>query len=150
MKDTVLIYFSSSYVYSGLSLKETVNEETILNPKHNFGFAKFFFENMIKRITSNYIVFRLSSVFGEGNYLHPNAIENLVKEAIFNKSISVWGTGKRRMQYIYLKNIHKYLLRVESIPKGIYNLCGDNYNNINYTAKIIANFFKVNHTKFNQ
>ena len=75
MKDTVLIYFSSSYVYSGLSLKETVNEETILNPKHNFGFAKFFFENMIKRITSNYIVFRLSSVFGEGNYLHPNAIK---------------------------------------------------------------------------
>ena len=102
-----LIYFSSSYVYSGQSLRNKVDEKTILNPSHNFGLAKSFFEQMIIRNHPQNIIFRLSSVFGSGEYLHPNAIEVISKEAINNKMVTVWGEGKRRMQYVYIEDIIK-------------------------------------------
>ena len=56
-----------------------------------------FFEQMLLREYSNSLIFRLSSVFGEGNYLHPNAIEVMAKEAITNKTLTVWGHGKRKI-----------------------------------------------------
>ena len=39
-----LIYFSSSYVYSGMNsrFKKKVDEKDILKPSHNFGYAKLF------------------------------------------------------------------------------------------------------------
>ena len=139
--NTQLIYFSSSYVYSGLDINNTVNEKSNLTPSHNFGLAKSFFEQMILREFSNSIIFRLSSVFGHGNYLHPNAIEVMAKEAINNKLLTIWGKGARKMQYIYLEDVVKHIFLSTELPKGIYNLCGKNYSTVMDTGINIANYF---------
>mgnify|MGYP005658817141 CR=1 FL=1 len=139
--NTQLIYFSSSYVYSGLDINDTVSEKSILAPVHNFGLAKSFFEQMILREFSNSIIFRLSSVFGQGNYLHPNAIEVMAKEAINNKLLTIWGKGSRKMQYIYLKDVVKHVLLATELPTGVYNLCSNNYSTVMDTAINIANYF---------
>ena len=136
-----LIYFSSSYVYSGLDIENTVDEKTILAPCHNFGLAKMFFEQMLLREYSNSIIFRLSSVFGEGNYLHPNAIEVMAKEAIKNNTLTVWGHGKRKMQYVFLDDVVKNIIALSGVSSGIFNLCSNNYSTVKDTAEIIANYF---------
>ena len=146
LRNTKLIYFSSSYVYSSLDSSEVVNEETVLRPKHNFGFGKSFFETMIQKTMNKYIIFRLSSVFGEGNYIHGNAIENLVKEAVSKKNIYIWGKGERKMQYVYIKDVINCLSQIELMPSGIYNLCSNDYDSINSTAKIIADYFNADTT----
>ena len=143
-KKTKLVYFSSSYVYSGHKSKIPANENTPLFPKHNFGMAKLFFENLISREYDNNIIFRLCSVYGEGNYLHPNVIRIMSEEAINNKKITVWGKGKRSMQYIYIEDVVKNVLSVSNLSSGIYNLCNNNYLSVKETAKIIAKFFDVN------
>ena len=139
--NTQLIYFSSSYVYSGLDVNNTVNETIILNPSHNFGLSKSFFEQLIQREYPNSIIFRLSSVFGQGNSLHPNAIEVMAKEAINNKLLTIWGNGNRKMQYVFLADVVKYMLKAPELKPGIYNLGGHSYDTVMATANQIAKYF---------
>lgn len=136
-----LIYFSSSYVYSGLKNSKRVFEETILNPEHNFGFAKLFFEELILRTHPNTVIFRLSSVFGGTNSIHPNFINKISLEALRNKEIQIWGKGKRKMQYIYIEEVIKSILKSFSLTPGIYNLGGNDYDSVLKTAEQIADFF---------
>ena len=139
-----LIYFSSSYVYSGLDCNKKVNEKTILTPKHNFGFAKLFFEQLILRLYPSSIIFRLSSVFGKGKYLHPNAIEVMAQEAMNDKILTIWGKGTRKMQYIFIEDVVKFMLKAPDLQSGIYNLSSHSYDTVMATANYIAEYFGVN------
>ena len=138
-----LIYFSSSYVYSGISRKNEVDETISLSPTHNFGLAKSFFEQIILRNHPNSIILRLSSVFGGVNSIHPNAITNMAIEAMEDKLLTVWGKGDRQMQYIYIEDVVKYILRSFIIDSGVYNLGANDYNSVLDTARKIADFFNV-------
>ena len=143
MPDCRLIYFSSSYVYSGLPIGQAYDESSPLMPLHNFGVAKSFFEQYILRTHPNTVIFRLSSVFGPGRALHPNVILAFAKECINNKSLTVWGKGKRKLQYIYMKDVVNIILGSFAFDAGIYNLGGDDYVSVYDTARDIANFFGV-------
>ena len=138
-----LIYFSSSYVYSGISREKIVNETTALKPLHNFGLAKSFFEEMIERTFTNYVIFRLSSVFGGSHSLHPNAITNMVQEATQNGFLTVWGNGDRQMQYTYIEDVVKYIIQSFVLDPGVYNLGSDDYQTVLQTAHDIAEYFGV-------
>ncbi len=136
-----LVCFSSTYVYSGLAGK--VTESTPLKPAHNFGVAKSFFEQFFIRNPPNTVFFRLSSVFGPGNALNPNAILGMAQECISTSKLTVWGSGKRMMQYVYMTDVVNKVLASYSIPPGIYNLGSDEYVSVAEAAKKIADFFKV-------
>ena len=138
--DTRLVYFSSSYVYSGLEGEDNVGENSLLRPSHNFGIAKSFFEQFILKNHPNSVVFRLSSVFGPGNALSPNAIYNMISESLEKGQLSVWGLGTRRMQYIYIKDVVRFIERSIFLEAGIYNLGGDDYVSVADAAKIISQF----------
>ena len=136
-----LIYFSTSYVYSGLPSNIKVNENQPLLPEHNFGIGKSFFEKFILKNHINSLVFRLSSVFGSGNYLHPNTIFNLAKECLETDKVTVWGSGERMMQYVFMKDVINYIFEAFYMSPGIYNLGGNEYISVASTAKTIADFF---------
>ena len=140
-KDVRLVYLSSSYVYSGF-YKRGVNEKSFLKPEHNFGFAKKFFEEYILKFHPNSVIFRLSSIFGPGKASHPNAIYNLVKECKEKKSITIWGKGERKMQYVYIGNILKYISIADKMKPGIYNLAGNEYLKLSFVGRKISKFFK--------
>jgi len=133
-----LVYFSSSYVYSGISKNIECDENQILKPQHNFGICKNFFEEMILRNHENSVIFRLSSVFGPGNQLQPNAIKNMIAEAFKDNKLDVWGKGNRKMQYVYVEDVVNYVLNSYSFPSGIYNLGSKDYVSISDAAKIIT------------
>ena len=139
--DSRLIFVSSSYVYSGLDPAHPVDEVTIPNPSHNFGVAKLFFEQYVLRNHPNSVVFRLSSVFGHGQQRHPNAIANMAAECQANDRLTVWGEGKRRMQYVNLEEVVLSTLEAITLPPGLYNLGGADYTSVAATAGQIARFF---------
>jgi len=136
-----LIYFSSSYVYSGISRENQVTEEAVLAPVHNFGLAKSFFEQMILRNYPNSIIFRLSSVFGGANSLHPNAITNMANEVKSNGYLTVWGNGDRQMQYTYIEDVINFIVHSPNLSPGIYNLGANDYSSVLNTANQIAQYF---------
>jgi nucleoside-diphosphate-sugar epimerase len=136
-----LVFFASSYVYSGLDIAQFWGETAILHPDHNFGLTKTFFEQLLLRTHPNSVVFRLSSVFGQGNALHPNAIANMAKECMQDGELTIWGHGTRKMQYVFIDDVMKYVLRSANLSNGIYNLGGHEYETVAQTAKAIANHF---------
>jgi len=143
LPDCRLIYFSSSYVYSGLPAGQNYDEDSSLAPKHNFGIAKSFFEQFILKIHPNTVIFRLCSVFGEGQALHPNVILAFAQECLKNNSLTVWGKGERKLQYIYMKDVVNVVLGSFDLAAGVYNLGGSDYVSVRETAEDIAKFFGV-------
>lgn len=140
---TKLIYFSSNYVYSGCRGDGSVTEATKLLPSHNFGVGKAFFEQYILRNHPESVIFRLSSVFGEGPAQHPNALQVMANEARTDGKVTVWGNGARMMQYIYLPDVVRFTLAAPAMKPGIYNLGGDEYISVADTAGIVAGFFRA-------
>ena len=136
-----LIFFSSSYVYSGLDSTEPVDERTALSPSHNFGVAKLFFEQFVLRNHPNSVVFRLSSVFGHGAQRHPNVIANMAADCQVDGRLTIWGEGKRRMQYIHIQEVVLGVLESLTIAPGLYNLGGSEYTSVASAADQIAGFF---------
>jgi UDP-glucose 4-epimerase len=137
-RDCRLVYFSSSYCYSGMARAESVSEATPLQPSHNFGLSKAFFEQLVTRVHPNSVVFRLSSVFGPGNALHPNAVFEMANECLNTGQVTVWGSGSRNMQYVHIDDVVSYLAVVPTLAPGVYNLGGDEYLSVAESAKMIA------------
>ena len=145
-KKPKLIYMSSSYVYSGLKINSSfgISEKKFLNPVHNFGFAKKFFEEYLTKYYSNSIIFRLSNVFGEVEFIRGNtALKNMAIEAKKNNKVTIWGRGNRKIQYIYIGDLMKYLLFNKNY-NGIYNLGGKEHIKTVSLAKMICNYFGAN------
>lgn len=140
---TRLFYFSSNYVYSGSRKKQSVKEEDPLLPVHNFGVGKSFFEQYILRNHGESVIFRLSSVFGKGPTQHPNALFNLANEAKTTGQVTVWGKGRRMMQYVYLPDVVRLVSKAFDAPWGIYNLGGNEYVSLKDTAHAVANLFNA-------
>jgi nucleoside-diphosphate-sugar epimerase len=140
-QECLFIYFSSSYVCSGLTGK--ITESTPLSPSHNFGIAKSFFEQFALRIHPNTVIFRLSSVFGPGESQHPNAVLGMAQECMNTNSLTIWGEGKRMMQYVYMSDVITAILKSPKIQPGIYNLGGDEYLSVTEAAKKIAELFSA-------
>ena len=137
-----LVFFSSSYVYSGFEGQGPVSEETVFKSEHPFGIAKSFFEQLIRRTHPESVVFRLASVFGPGKALHPNAVYNMALECRQNGRLTVWGSGLRMMQYVYIPDVLSFILEGCLIPAGIYNLGGEQYISVAQSADLIARFMK--------
>jgi nucleoside-diphosphate-sugar epimerase len=138
LPSTRLIFFSSSYVYSGIDTNITIKETSLLKPTHNFGLAKSFFEQLVFRNHPNSVAFRLASVFGPGKAQHPNAVENMAKESLAQNQLTVWGLGKRKMQYVYIEDVIEHIISAFSIEPGIYNLGANEYTCVGETAGVIA------------
>ena len=136
-----MVYFSSSYVYSGLDPKGRYDEGAVLHPDHNFGVAKAFFEQLILRSHPSSVVFRMSSVFGTGNSLNPNAIIQMAGECREGRDVVVWGRGQRMMQYVYMDDVLGSVFAAAEIEPGLYNLCSDDYMSVAEAAEAIAAFF---------
>jgi nucleoside-diphosphate-sugar epimerase len=142
-KNAKLMFYSSSYVYSGESIDRIVREDDKLEPSHNFGVGKKFFEQYILRLFPNTVIFRLSSVFGEGEARSPNAIKNIVSDSAEKGVVEIWGSGKRKMQYISIDDVINNTLSSINVDPGIYNLGSNDYLNLNDVASIVANFFNI-------
>ena len=143
-KDVPIVFFSSSYVYSGEPKNTMAQENNKLQPNHNFGVGKRFFEEMLKRSHKNYDIYRLSSVYGKGNPRKPNAIFNMIEQANKEKKIDLWGIGERKMQYVSIDDVIKHSLGPALSKPDVYNLGSDNYLSTSEVVKCIAKATKVN------
>lgn len=69
--NTLLVHYSSDYVFDGTK-EDFYTEEDKPNPINNYGKSKLMGEKFLKEETDNFLLFRLSWVFGEGkqNFLY--------------------------------------------------------------------------------
>ena len=69
--DSLLVHFSSDYVFDGTK-EDFYSEEDITNPLNKYGESKLSGELFLKEETDNFLLFRVSWVFGAGqqNFLY--------------------------------------------------------------------------------
>jgi len=132
-----IVFFSSSYVYSAVG-EALVNENSSLAPKHNFGLSKRFMEDVLFRSHQNTVIFRMSSVFGPGDPIWPNSIEDMLREARETGRVTVWGSGSRKMQFLFIEDVMRFVLQSADIGPGVYNLGGQEYLSVADVASVIG------------
>jgi dTDP-4-dehydrorhamnose reductase len=69
--NALLIHYSSDYVFDG-EKKDFYSEEDVPNPINSYGKTKLLGETFLREETDNFLMFRVSWVFGEGkqNFLY--------------------------------------------------------------------------------
>ena len=64
----------------------------------------------------------------------------MATEAKESKKVTVWGKGIRKIQYIYIGDLIKYLISNKNFT-GVYNLGGKNHIKTLYPSKLLCNYF---------
>lgn len=102
---------------------------------------------------TKYIIVRPSNVYGRfDDFNNPNAmvITNLIREALYEEQIEVWGSGYELRDFIHAKDVAKgMILAMEKMPKYPVNLCSGEGIPIRQIAKVIASKFNKK-LKFNK
>ncbi len=68
----VLVHFGSDYVFDGAKENGLYTEDDAVNPLNEYGKSKRSGEDLVRESTDNYLILRLSWVFGDGkqNFIH--------------------------------------------------------------------------------
>lgn len=82
----LLVHFSTDYVYDGFKFGSLYDEKDAAFPINVYGKSKLKGEANIKKITNDYLIFRLSWVFGRGS---SNFINRFVKWAKLSENLKI-------------------------------------------------------------
>ncbi|MBI2085900.1 NAD(P)-dependent oxidoreductase [Candidatus Daviesbacteria bacterium] len=135
-KKSKIIFSSSASVYGVHD--SIISENSSFNNPDNYALSKLSAECILK-FSSSYRIVRFSSIYGQGQTLK-TFIPKLLEQAKVNKKLTLFGTGARLQNYIYIEDAVGYLIAAVS-PKvsGIYlGVAGRSYSNTE-VAGIIQN-----------
>ena len=147
-----LIFISSDHVYIGYDEENSVNEEDKIKITFNpselskrliFSICKAISEEIIVNHLNDYVILRLSSVYGKGNC--SNLISSMAKEAISNNEITVWGDETRRVQFTCLNDVTQCIIGALNLKTGIYNVSSDERIKLIDVAKKISDYYNIDY-----
>ncbi len=120
--NALLIHYSSDYVFDG-SKQDFYTEEDSTNPINKYGESKLTGERFLKEETDNFLLFRVSWVFGEGRQNFLNKLQEWAKHKRVLKvaydQISV-PTSTRDIAHLTMFAINKGL-------RGLFHLTSGGY-----------------------
>ncbi|WP_010182809.1 NAD-dependent epimerase/dehydratase family protein [Aquimarina agarilytica] len=131
-----IINTSSVSVYKNIN--SVINEDTILEPASSYGMSKLWAELIVKKHKSGGCNVRISSIFGENMKMN-TFLPIIIKQAIENNSIEIYGKGDRKQNYIHVNDVAEVLVKALSLDKD-YNLLA--VGSKSYSNLEIANFIK--------
>ena len=134
------VHYSTDYVFDGTKLRP-YTEEDIPNPLNNYGKSKLLGEELVKQtMQDNFLIFRVSWVYGEGkqNFIYKLlqwAKEKEVLQIAFNEVSVPTYTG-----FI----VEKTLKALEKDLTGLYHLVPRGYASRYEWAKLALKLFGIN------
>ncbi len=134
-----LIHYSTDYVFDGIK-KGLYTEEDKPNPLNQYAKSKLLGEELVKQVLENYLIFRVSWVYGEGrqNFIYKLlqwAKEREVLQIAFNEVSVPTYTG-----FI----VEKTLKALEKGLTGLYHLVPRGYASRYEWAKLILKLLGIN------
>jgi len=138
--NSFLIHFSSDYVFDGTKKDGFYTENDAVNPINEYGKSKLQGEKLICEETNDFLIFRLSWVFGNGNQNFIHKIKEWSqKGTVLNiafDEVSV-PTSTKTVVEIVEKAMHQGI-------KGTYHLTNSGYASRYEWAKAIAKYSNLN------
>ena len=135
-----LIHYSSDYVFDGTKKDGLYTETDHVNPINEYGKSKLLGEKLLSKETDDYLIFRLSWVYGNGNQ---NFIQKMKswseKISILNISIDEISVPTSTKTIVEISE-----KALESGLTGTYHLTNSGYASRYEWAKAIAKYLKMN------
>jgi len=137
---TFLVHFSSDYVFNGNKTDGFYVEDDKTDPINYYGCTKLEGEKFIREILNNYLIFRLSWVFGEGQqnfiyrFLEWSKTNSILKISFDEVSVPTW---TKTVVEIVEKSIYNGLI-------GTYHLTNTGYASRYEWAKYITEVLNLN------
>ena len=146
------IFASSASVY-GDTKNISVKESFLLKPGHYYAYTKYIGEKMIQKYSSvnkfNYCILRFFNIYGPNS----NAvISTFLAQKIQKKTISIFGSGKQKRDFLHVDDLCEAISRVLKSNKSnnkVYNLGSGKAHSINDIYKKIDYKNKIHLTKRN-
>lgn len=143
------IFASTQSVYSTFKKrKNPLNEKMTSEPDDFYGSLKASAEFTLKNSGLNYTILRFANVFGYNPHVSQKggAIENFIK-AVFNKSdITIYGTGKQKIDYVNIKDVSnciKHVIKNSRTYNEIFNIGSGELHSIAEIAKMVSSTGKT-------
>jgi nucleoside-diphosphate-sugar epimerase len=122
-KKTKIIFFSSSSVYGIQSGK--INEQSKTSPTCNYDRQKILCEKILKKNKSEnlkYTILRLGNIYGpsikKSQSRDRGVIGQIIKSAIINNKIYIYGSGNYYRNYLYINDLNKLIYLI--IKKNLF------------------------------
>ena len=142
-----VILASSFYVYDYLPPEDEVDEETAIPMQHSdlFSAGKLMVEAMARHWGKihdlNWVAIRIGSAYGPGKRCS-NVVRPMLESALVGKKWLVWGTGSRKNQYTFVRDIADgMILALEHDVSGIFNLISPESVQIKDMVEIMSERF---------
>jgi dTDP-4-dehydrorhamnose reductase len=120
--NALLIHYSSDYVFDGQK-KDFYSEEDAPNPINNYGKTKLLGETFLREETDNFLLFRVSWVFGKGNQ---NFLYKLLEWAKKNRALNI--VYDQISVPTFTKDIVSLtMLAISKGMRGVYHLTNGGY-----------------------
>ena len=111
------IYMSTLAVYSTFAKRKTpFTENTELKPDDFYGTLKMIAEEYIQKNQPNYVILRLANVYGKArktqNKTKLGAVENFIYAILEKTNITIYGTGKQKIELVHIKDVYNCVLTI--------------------------------------
>ncbi len=137
--DAKFVFFSSDYVFDGIN--GPYSEDDIPNPINEYGLQKLAVENMIRNTLCNYLIIRITVVYGWDQY-SKNFVMGLIKNLKNNIPMKVPNDQVGSPTYVdNMVQVVKEL--IEKDKKGIYHVAGTDLMDRYKFAKNVAEIFEL-------
>ncbi|MFC2130136.1 dTDP-4-dehydrorhamnose reductase [Bacteroidota bacterium] len=139
-QNSFLVHFSSDYVFDGMKTTGLYTENDKVNPINKYGQSKLDGENYIRNSAGDYLIFRLSWVFGEGQQ---NFIYKFREWAKSNVTLNI--TSDEVSVPTYAKMVAGNTMKaLEKGLTGLYHLTNSGYTSRLGWAEKIINQLELN------
>jgi len=138
-----VVYASSFYVYDGLPAHENVDEKQRLDvfKAEIFGVGKLVGERLIieynRKYGLDYVLLRFGPAYGPNNRCSC-LIYDFVMAGICGNPIVIWGSGQRKNQYTYVKDIAEGSMASLSSKNEVFNLVSPEQVTIRQIADLLV------------
>lgn len=107
-----IVFLSTIDVYN--DTEEAISENSEVKPQTLYGASKLYCESMISawagQNSIENIVLRIGHVFGPGEHEYKKLIPEVMRNIIFGKELSIWGTGEDIRSFIYIDDVVNAIL----------------------------------------
>lgn len=143
-KINTIVFASSAAVY-GDSEECPKKTSMIPNPISPYAITKLAGEYYINMFAKQHnitgVVCRFFNVFGERQNpksAYAAAVPIFISKALNNEQITIYGDGEQVRDFIYIKDLVSYLVRLSNHKSGLYNIGYGKYITINSLAESIV------------
>lgn len=140
-----LIFLSSGGTVYGNQEVQPISEEAIPRPINHYGNLKLCIENTIRtfnyQLNEKMLIARISNPYGPGQDYHKGVgfIDAVLKRALSNECVEIWGDGSVTRDYIYIGDVCRMLYALVDYQgdQEVFNISSNTATSQNDVLQII-------------